>query len=120
MWVIFRQNYVHFIHFSVIHPLISDVIVGSKKVLGSFAWHGSSTLLAKESYKVVLNNGTVWGNKVWKKLEKKVGNNVTISSKCLAYYCQDPNFNFKTYMVVNFKKCNSSTSYLKFIYFWNG
>ena len=50
-------------------------------MLGSFAWHGSSTLLAKESYKVVLNNGTVWGNKVWKKLENKVANNVTISSK---------------------------------------
>ena len=38
---------------------MSGVIVNSRKVLGSFAWHGSSTLLAKESYKVVLNDGTV-------------------------------------------------------------
>ena len=60
MWLIFRQNHVNFIHFFYYTPTNkSGVIVNSRKVLGSFAWHGSSTLLAKESYKVVLNNGTV-------------------------------------------------------------
>ena len=33
-------------------------------------------------------------------LEKKVGNNVPISSKCLAYYHQDPNISKPTWLLI--------------------
>ena len=60
---------------------------------------------------------------------KKVGNkkkNVIISLKCLAYYNQDPNISKRTILIIGvllllifFLKCNFSTAYLNFIYFWN-
>ena len=47
---------------------------------GCFPWHCNPPMLAKESYKVVLNNGTVWGDMSpfprSVKPEKKMRNNV--------------------------------------------
>ena len=53
-------------------------------------------------------------NNVWKRknpirglemVEKKVTNDVTISLKCLAYYYQNPNINFKTYKTNHYYRC---------------
>ena len=76
----------------------------------------------------MLNNGTVWGNEVWKrKWEIMIMSPFLRSDLLINYYYQNPKISKPTILiiiiVVNIKKCNFSTSYLKFIYLfleWRG